>query len=65
MNDKKYIAGWQKGNTKIIPVRVNLNRDKDILSKLDIVPSKSGYIKKLIREDIKNEKNFFEKFKNA
>lgn len=54
-NKKAYIAKWQRGNTKIIPVRLNLNRDKDILSKLDIVPSKSGYIKQLIRKDIKNE----------
>lgn len=53
MNDKRYIAEWQKENTKIIPVRLNLVRDKDILAKLDIVPSKNGYIKKLIREDAK------------
>lgn len=52
---KTYIVKWQRKNTKIIPVRLNLNRDKDILAKLDIVPSKSGYIKKLIRKDIENE----------
>ena len=35
MNDKKYIARWQKENTKIIPVRLNLDGDKDIIQKLD------------------------------
>lgn len=53
-NKKDYIAKWQKESTKIIPVRLNLNKDRDILTKLDAVPSKSGYIKKLIRKDAKN-----------
>jgi hypothetical protein len=35
MNDKKYIAEWQKENTKIIPIRLNLDGDKDIIQKLD------------------------------
>lgn len=55
MNDKKYIARWQKENTKIIPVRVNLDGDKDIIDKLDEKENKSGYIKNLIRKDIKND----------
>ena len=55
MNDKKYIAGWQKENTKIIPVRLNLDGDKDIIHKLDEKENKSGYIKDLIRKDIKND----------
>ena len=52
MNDKRYIAGWQKENTKIIPVRLNLDGDKDIIHKLDEKENKSGYIKDLIRKDI-------------
>lgn len=55
MKDKKYIARWQKENTKIIPVRLNLDGDKDIIDKLENVPSKGGYIKELIRKDIKND----------
>lgn len=55
MKDKKYIAGWQKENTKIIPVRLNLDGDKDIIHKLDEKENKSGYIKDLIRKDIKND----------
>lgn len=55
MKDKKYIARWQKENTKIIPVRLNLDGDKDIIDKLENVPSKGRYIKELIRKDIKND----------
>ena len=55
MNDKRYIARWQKENTKIIPVRLNLGGDKDIIQKLDKKENKSGYIKELIRKDIKND----------
>ena len=47
MNDKRYIAEWQKENTKIIPVRLNLDGDKDIIQKLDEKENKSGYIKNL------------------
>ena len=55
MNNKRYIAEWQKENTKIIPVRLNLDGDKDIIHRLDKKENKSGYIKDLIREDIKND----------
>ena len=55
MSDKKYIARWQKENTKIIPVRLNLDGDKDIIQKLDEKENKAGYIKDLVRKDIKND----------
>lgn len=55
MKDKKYIAEWQKENTKIIPVRLNLDGDKDIIHRLDKKENKSGYIKDLIRKDIWGE----------
>ena len=54
MKDNKYIAEWQKENTKIIPVRLNLDGDKDIIQKLDEKENRSGYIKDLIRRDIKD-----------
>ena len=44
---------YNKTHTKIIPIRLNLEIDADILEKLDNVSSKMGYIKNLIREDIK------------
>lgn len=52
-NKLDYIAEWNRANTKIIPVRLNIDGDKDIIDKLYTVPSKGGYIKELIRKDIK------------
>lgn len=41
-------------HTKIIPIRLNLETDADILAQLESVSSKMGYIKNLIRKDMKN-----------
>ncbi|MBQ2175832.1 MAG: hypothetical protein II453_12490 [Alphaproteobacteria bacterium] len=54
-NKLDYIAEWHRENTKIIPVRLNLDGDKDIIHKLNKKENKSGYIKDLIRKDIKND----------
>lgn len=43
---------FNKEKTKCVLLRLNLSTDKDILEKLDSVPSKMGYIKELIRADI-------------
>lgn len=43
---------FNKENTTCVILRLNYNTDIDILKKLDSVPSKMGYIKKLIRNDI-------------
>lgn len=48
----KAIDKFNKEKTKVVPIRLNLNNDADILAKLDSVPSKMGYIKQLIRDDI-------------
>lgn len=45
-----------KRNTTTVLLRLNYNTDADILEKLDQVNSKMGYIKTLIREDLKKEK---------
>jgi hypothetical protein len=39
-------------NTKRFTLKVNTKTEKDILNKLNTVPSKQGYIKSLIRADI-------------
>jgi hypothetical protein len=44
---------FNREKTKSVQVRLNLNTDADILAKLDAVDSKMGYIKRLIREDLK------------
>ena len=43
---------WTKANTTVVTLKLNNNTDKDVLVKLDEVPSKQGYIKQLIRDDI-------------
>lgn len=42
-------------HTRQIKFKFNLETDKDILKKLDGVGNKQGYVKKLIRDDIKKE----------
>lgn len=49
------INRYNKENTRIIPLRLNLKNDMDIMNKLEQVPSKMGYIKDLIRKDIEHE----------
>lgn len=44
---------YDKENTKSIHLKFNLATDKDILDKLESVSNKQGYIKELIRKDIK------------
>ena len=49
----KAINKFNKEKTKLVNVRLNVNTDADILAKLETVGSKMGYIKRLIREDMK------------
>lgn len=51
---KRAVKKYDAANTKRLLLKFNLGTDKDILDKLDAVPNKQGYIKQLIREDIKN-----------
>ena len=46
-------AKWDAANTRQIKLKLNRRTDADILSKLDSVENTQGYIKGLIREDIK------------
>lgn len=48
-------ARYDERATRQIKLKLNLGTDADILAKLDAVESKQGYIKRLIREDIKEE----------
>ena len=49
-NDK-----YDHGHTRQIKLKLNTGTDADILERLDGEPNKQGYIKGLIREDIKKE----------
>ena len=47
---------YDKEKTKSVLVKLNINTDKDIIEYLETVkPSKMGYIKNLIREDMKTK----------
>lgn len=48
----KAISKFTKESTVSVNLRLNKNTDADIIEKLANVPSKMGYIKKLIRADI-------------
>lgn len=39
-------------NTRHVHLKLNRRTDWDVLARLDEVPSKQGYIKRLIREDL-------------
>ena len=50
---KEVQARYDAEHTRQIHLKLNLKTDADILKKLNSVDSKQGYIKNLIREDIK------------
>lgn len=50
---KKAQSKYDAKATKLVTMKLNLKTDADILAKLDEVENKQGYIKELIREDIK------------
>ena len=47
---------YDANNTKQIKLKLNKKTDKDILDKLNQTGNKQGYIKNLIRADIKGGK---------
>lgn len=46
---------WDRLNTRVYRIKVMTQTEQDILAKLESVPNKAGYIKRLIREDIQKE----------
>ena len=52
---KKYQAEWSKKNVKGIYIKLSKSTDADIISSLEDQNNKQGYIKELIRADIKAE----------
>ena len=51
----KSVAKYDKEHTKLVVIKLNKKTDADILDQLSKVESKQGYIKGLIRQDIKNQ----------
>lgn len=52
---KKYDQDWKAKNTTRVTVRLNNNTDEDIIEYLSTLDNKQGYIKELIREDMKKQ----------
>ena len=50
---KRAVAKYDAANTKSHLLKLNKNTDADIIAHLDQQPNKMGYIKNLIRDDIK------------
>ena len=50
---RRAVAKYDASHTRQIKLKLNLKEDRDILDKLDQVGNKQGYIKNLIRADIK------------
>ncbi len=50
---KKAVRKYDAQNTKGVYLKLNLKTDKDILQHLESKENVQGYIKDLIREDIK------------
>ena len=53
MNKYKAQEAYDKANTVQVRLKLNIKTDADILKKLEQVGNKQGYIKALIRADIK------------
>lgn len=52
---KRAVQKYDAANTVQLHFKLNRGTDKDILDKLDQVENKQGYIKDLIREDLKGD----------
>lgn len=50
---KRAVRKYDDKMTRQIKMKLNVGTDADILEKLDSVPNKQGYIKHLIRDDLK------------
>lgn len=51
------IERWQKENLRRVVVKLHKINDYDIIERIDEEPSIQGYIKNLIREDIKKRRS--------
>ena len=55
MSKVEYNNEYNRTKTTTTLIRLNLETDADIIQKLNEIGSKTGYIKRLIRADIKKE----------
>lgn len=53
-NQKKAVARYDKANTRQFKLKLNRNTDKDIIEYLETLDNVQGYLKTLIRQDMKS-----------
>lgn len=53
--EKRAKAKYDENNTIQVKLKLNLNTDRDIIEALERSGNKQGYIKELIRRDLKTE----------
>lgn len=53
MKNNQYIIDYNRNKTKLITIRLNKEKDKDIIEFLNYMENVNGYIKLLIRDQIK------------
>ena len=58
MDSSKAAAIWDRNNTTQVKLKLQNNTDRDILDVLDRIGNKQGYIKRLIRDDLKGKKKY-------
>ena len=54
---KKAVKRYNAVNVKMISLKLNRKTDKDILEHMETIENKQGYLKQLIRSDIKGMVN--------
>ena len=52
----RYLADYDRENTRMFCLKLNRKTDKDVIEALEAVDNKQGYIKALIRADIERSK---------
>ena len=55
MDKQKYDLAYQKDNIKQVKFTLNKNTDQDVISHLEKQTNKNGYLKELIRKDMKKK----------
>ena len=52
----QYISKWMSQNTMAVQIRINRNKEQDLLEYMSTIENKSEYIKGLIRKDMESKK---------
>ena len=56
-SQRRAVAKYDRANTKMVTLKLNLNTDADIVSYLEGVDNVQGHIKQLLRREIRYRAN--------